>query len=165
MATAFAEGRRNVILPDIRPAFNKTQEVCLFFILFLVVTLFIYPIGARAELVPPQNLRIVDGVGGGSELSLAWDAVLSGDLAGYNVYWGIQSHTYDNMIPLGIDTTYTLTGLPPVTIYSAVTASDVNGIQSDFSNEVNNAPIPPSGVLLGTGILGLGLLGRRRKRS
>jgi hypothetical protein len=163
MTPAFVASLRNVIPTDIRPAFNKTKEVCLLFILFLVIMLFAHSSGAEAELLPPQNLVIVDGGGGGSELTLAWDASVE-SVEGYNVYWGLASHSYDHRIIAGIDTSYTLTGLPPAVIYSAVTAYG-NGIESDFSNEVSTVPIPPSIILLSTGILGLGLLGRQRKRS
>lgn len=124
------------------------------------------------SLSAPTGLRIVvDGVGGGSgvgsQATLAWDANPESYLVGYKVYWGINSGSYENMTDAGNVTTYTLSGLPQDVIYSAVTAYGIEGQESGFSEElvINNVPLPPTVILLGTGLLGLGLLGRRRRQS
>ncbi|MGO8761216.1 MAG: PEP-CTERM sorting domain-containing protein [Desulfobaccales bacterium] len=91
------------------------------------------------------------------------------DLLGYRVYWDIQSYPYGNVIDVGNNTTCTLNGLPPALIYGAVTAYDVSGSESLFSNEVvfNNVPppvpLPSSLVLIGFGLLGLAGWRRFRK--
>lgn len=125
------------------------------------------------SLSAPTGLRIVvdgggGGTGGGSQVTLAWDANPEFYLVGYKVYWDIDTGPpYENMTDVGNVTTRTLSGLPQDVIYSAVTAYGVEGQESAFSQElvINNVPLPPSVILLGTGLLGLNLLGRRRKQG
>jgi hypothetical protein len=78
-------------------------------------------------------------------ISLAWDAPTSNadgrpltDLAGYKIYYGTASGTYDHSIDVGKVTTYTLTGLAQgQTYYIAVTAYDTSNNQSGYSNEAS----------------------------
>ena len=71
------------------------------------------------------------------DVSLAWDANVETDLAGYKVYWGTASRTYGTPVTIGLITTYTVTGLPPGhTYYFAVTAFNDSGLESGYSNEV-----------------------------
>lgn len=81
------------------------------------------------------------------------------DLAGYNIYWGTSSRTYSNMAtvltctacpdPVGAEREQTCTALEPgKTYYFAVTAFDLSGNESDFSNEVMK-DIPAAGGTLG----------------
>jgi hypothetical protein len=79
-------------------------------------------------------------------VSLAWDASISPNIAGYKVYVGIAPRTYGAPTTIGNQTTYTVTGLiGPKTFYFAVTAFDVDGNESDFSNEVSQ--VVSSGML------------------
>jgi predicted phage tail protein len=83
-----------------------------------------------------------------AEVSLAWDASISENIAGYKVYVGTATRTYTAPITVGNQTTYTVEGLKPGTFYFAVTAFNAAGDESDFSNEVNTtiaggAPSPP----------------------
>ena len=62
------------------------------------------------------------------------------DLAGYNIYWGIESMQYDQS--LSIDnpglSAYVLDGLPRFqTFYFVMTALNAEGIESEHSNEVS----------------------------
>ncbi len=84
------------------------------------------------------------------EATLAWDAPTTNadgtpltDLAGYKVYYGAQSDTYDQNIDVGNVTTYLFTSLTAgSTYYFAVTAYDTSGNESEYSVEVNkNIPI------------------------
>ena len=72
-----------------------------------------------------------------ADVSLAWDASVSPDAIGYDVYLGTSSRTYGSPITIGNRNSYTVTGLTPGTYYFAVTDFDINGNQSDYSNEVS----------------------------
>jgi hypothetical protein len=72
------------------------------------------------------------------EVSLAWNPSASEDVAGYKVYVGLSSRNYGEPIVIGNQTTYTVTGLSEgTTYYFAVTAYDLSGNESGFSNEVS----------------------------
>lgn len=71
-------------------------------------------------------------------LDLAWDANQEPDLAGYKVYYGTSSREYINFIDVGKETTYRLDNLlEDVRYFVAVTAYDMSGNESDFSEEVS----------------------------
>ena len=72
----------------------------------------------------------------GADITLAWDANLESDLAGYKVYYGTVSRSYGTIITIGTINTYTVTGLSPGTYYFSVTAYNTKGLESGFSNEV-----------------------------
>ena len=72
-----------------------------------------------------------------ADISLAWDASVSPGVAGYKVYVGVSSRVYGTPITLGNQTTYTVTHLGSAIWYFAVTAFDVDGNESDYSNEVS----------------------------
>jgi hypothetical protein len=72
-----------------------------------------------------------------ADVSLAWDPSTSANISGYKVYVGNVSRTYNAPITLANQTTYTVTGLSAGTWYFAVTAYDIDGNESDFSNEVS----------------------------
>ncbi len=71
------------------------------------------------------------------DVSLAWDASVSPNIAGYKVYVGNSSRTYGTPITIANQTANTVSGLGNGTWYFAVTAFDVNGNESDYSNEVS----------------------------
>ena len=99
----------------------------LFFVLFLGITLFLFPI-----LPGPLAVRHADA----ASVTLAWDPNNEPDLAGYRLYYGKASGTYKSVIDVGNQTTYTISGLEDgKTYYFAVTAYDEFG-KSDFSSEL-----------------------------
>lgn len=76
------------------------------------------------------------------EVTLSWDANSEPDMDHYVVYWGVTPGDYiynsiDNGDDIGIGTEYSVE-IPDdeQTYYFAVTAVDVSGLESDFSNEV-----------------------------
>src|SRR4029453_563992 len=82
-----------------------------------------------------------------AQVQLAWDAPLQADgppvpnLAGYKLYYGLQSGQYQTAIPVGMTTTYTVKDISAgQTYYFAVTATDTAGTESAFSNEVSGIP-------------------------
>ena len=74
--------------------------------------------------------------------TLEWDAVTDQNLQGYRVYYGTFTRTYlqspGQGLPVGNGTTtYQVTGLNTgATYYFAVTAYDLQGDESAYSNEV-----------------------------
>ena len=75
---------------------------------------------------------------GASALTLAWDPNAEPDLAGYKIYYGTESADYDFVIDVWNATYYTVRYLAPETrYYFALTAYDIWGNESDFSDEVS----------------------------
>lgn len=78
------------------------------------------------------------------DISLMWDANTEPDLAGYKLYYGLESGKYDDPITIPLidllDVTnpaYILSGLSDgVFHYVVATAYDLEGLESDYSNEV-----------------------------
>lgn len=71
------------------------------------------------------------------DVSLAWDPSVSEDVAGYKIYYGNSSGSYDSFRTVTNQTSYTVTGLSSGTYYFAVTAFDSAGNESGYSNEVS----------------------------
>lgn len=77
-------------------------------------------------------------------VTLAWNPSTNSDVAGYNVYYGVASGVYTNVISLGNVTEATIPGLiEGVTYYFAAKARSSSGVESDFSNEAfYTVPLP-----------------------
>ncbi|MGO9204118.1 MAG: MBG domain-containing protein [Limisphaerales bacterium] len=74
----------------------------------------------------------------GQSVTLAWDPSTSPEVSGYNLYYGGASQTYTNMVAVGGATNATVSGLlPGARYFFAVTAIDISGLESDFSNEIS----------------------------
>lgn len=95
--------------------------------------------------------------------TLTWDANSESDLAGYRVYIGQSSRSYDAVIDLAnvgnpLATSYEgshdIAPNTEETWYYAVTAYDTSNLESDYSNEVSHTykgddtlpPSPPSNL-------------------
>lgn len=82
------------------------------------------------------------------DMPLTWDPNSEADLSGYKIHIGPFSRSYSQTIDVGHVTTYTVTNLSDgQTYYAAVTAYDIYGNESGFSNEVSAtiaAAPPPS---------------------
>ena len=82
-----------------------------------------------------------------SDVTLAWNPV-SGNVTNYMLYWGTNTGVYLFGVAAGLQTTYTVTGLTPGSVYYfAVTAQAADGTQSLDSNEAvytNTTVTPPS---------------------
>jgi hypothetical protein len=73
------------------------------------------------------------------QVSLAWDANLEPDLGGYKLYYGTASEAYTQVIDVGKNTQVTVSNLSQgVTYFFAVTAYNLQGAESDYSNEIQN---------------------------
>ena len=79
-----------------------------------------------------------------ADVPLVWDPSVSTNIAGYKVYVGTTSGTYGAPILIGNQTTYLVPKLSGGTYYFAVTAIDVDGNESDFSNEISRTIVTSS---------------------
>ena len=72
--------------------------------------------------------------------TLSWNPSTSTNLAGYKVYRGTSSGTYSSSVDVGNVTSYAITNLGVgTTYYFAVTAHNISGVESSFSNEVSKS--------------------------
>jgi len=72
----------------------------------------------------------------GQSVTLIWNASADPTVTGCNVYYGVSSGNYTNMVNAGNVTNTIVSGLVAgVTYYFAATAYDSTGAQSDYSNE------------------------------
>ena len=71
-------------------------------------------------------------------VSMSWDASPDASVVGYNVYYGVASRTYTNILVAGNSTNIIISGLREgVTYYFAATAFDATGTESDYSSEAS----------------------------
>ena len=89
-------------------------------------------------------------------VTLAWDANTESDLAGYKIYYGVESGNYTKTVDTGTQTSYTFTTLTPgQTYYFAAKAYNTANQESAFSDEVSYSfrssskivTIAPSGAI------------------
>jgi hypothetical protein len=83
----------------------------------------------------------------GAVVRISWAGNTESDLDGYKVYYGITSHQYLSSLDVGNSTNANISNLGEGrTYYFAVTAYDINGNESSYSQEVQVAipeVIPP----------------------
>jgi hypothetical protein len=78
----------------------------------------------------------------GQSVSLSWDASVSPEVAGYNLYQGSASFVYTNETDVGTNLSWTVPIPAGATWYWIVTAYDGSGVESVPSNEVSySAPV------------------------
>src|SRR2546422_487134 len=83
---------------------------------------------------------LAPAVASAAQVTLAWDANTDPDLAGYKLYYGNSSGSYQSSVDVGSVTSYTLPGLLDGQIYYfAATAYNLSLAESGFSNEVSKA--------------------------
>jgi len=106
--------------------------------LLLILSLFLIGCG---EVASVEGI----GTGGANSLMLSWTAPTTNedgstldDLAGYKLYYGTQPGQYSEVITVGDFTTSEIGGLESGTYYLTVTAYDIYGNESNFSNEINH---------------------------
>ncbi len=98
---------------------------------------------------------LIPNVGNTAQVTLAWDPNAEPDIAGYKIYYGSVSRSYNWFVDVGNDTAHTITGLPGgSTMYFAATAYNTAGTESMYSSEVFwsdiSADIPMSEITIGT---------------
>ncbi len=76
-------------------------------------------------------------------VTVSWDANTESDLAGYNIYYGTSSGSYDNALDVGNNVSWFVNNLTANAIYYfAVTAYDFSRNESGFSDEVSTTIKP-----------------------
>ena len=87
----------------------------------------------------------VAGLARGETVTLAWDASVSTNVAGYRIYYGTNSRAYFCVTNAGLVLTQTVVLPHRGRWFFAATAYDTNGLESDFSGEVSweSKPTPP----------------------
>ena len=90
------------------------------------------------------EIASIEGIGSNS-LMLSWNAPTTNedgsplnDLAGYKLYYGNAPGIYSNVITVGEYTTAEIGDLGSGTYYLTVTAYDIYGNESAFSNEIDH---------------------------
>lgn len=81
---------------------------------------------------------------GAYSLKVTWNANTETDLAGYKVYYGLQSRVYGTPVNVGKTTGYQISNVQSgKTYYIAVTAYNTSNIESAYSTELS-IPVPAS---------------------
>ena len=117
---------------------SSTHKNLLMATLLLAMSLFLIGCGDVASV---EGI----GTGGSNSLMLSWvapttneDGSTLDDLAGYKLYYGTQPGQYSQVITVGDFTTSEIGGLGSGTYFLTVTAYDIYGNESNFSNEINH---------------------------
>ena len=117
-----------------------TLKVLITGTLIFIVSLFLIGCGDVASVGD-----IDTGGGGTNSLMLTWTAPTTNedgsdleDLAGYKLHFGTQPGQYTQVVTVGSFTTAEIGDLGTGTYYLTVTAYDIYGNESDFSNEINH---------------------------
>lgn len=83
----------------------------------------------------PLAIPLAAGVSG--SVTLAWDPNTETDVIGYRVHYGSESGAYTEVIDVGPVTAFEITGLlEEQGYYCSVTAYNIDGVESDFAEEV-----------------------------
>jgi hypothetical protein len=93
------------------------------------------------------SLSVYAGGAPPGSLTLAWNPVPDPNIDGYNLYYGVGSRVYTNVVQVGNTDQVTITGLVPrVTYFLAVTTRLITGLESAYSDEIsfNLATTPPA---------------------
>ena len=82
---------------------------------------------------------------GAQQVTLAWDASASTNVAGYRLYYGTNTRSYQFVTNTGLALTQAVVLPHRGRWFFAATAYDTNGLESDFSSEVSweSKPAPP----------------------
>jgi len=108
-----------------------------------VLLLLVLVMGLAASLRPPVSIWNLTRHP--QTVTLAWNASPDPSVDAYELYWGVHSGYYTNLLRGIVDTHATLTNLGQGVFYFAATAVDTNGLISDYSTEAiwTNLPPPP----------------------
>ena len=106
---------------------SRTMGLTGFLGAIVILTALGAPVHAFGAVLPP-----------GQSVTLAWTPSTDPNIAGCNLYYGVASRTYTNMVNPGNVTSVTISGLVEGTTYFfAATSYNTLGIESDWSTEVS----------------------------
>ncbi len=104
-------------------------------VMMFLITLALVSCSAPGMLTPSG------GGTGKSGVTLSWDANQEQDLAGYKVYYGTRSGSYDASLDVGGQTSCRINGLQAgETYYIVITAYNTSGAESGYSTEITCTP-------------------------
>jgi hypothetical protein len=86
---------------------------------------------------------------GAQRVTLAWDASRSAGVAGYRLYYGTNTGSYQFVTNTGLVRTQSVVLPHRGRWFFAATAYDTNGLESDFSNEASWQSKPAAPVMAG----------------
>jgi hypothetical protein len=127
------------------------RELLMVVMMFLFVWTGILGCGTRFQIKDHEeekepDLEMVEAVrqeavGAVPSITLEWDASSDADTAGYKIYYGITSRSYDTVMDVGNYTSITIGNLDGnQDYYFTVTAYDADGNESAYSDEVFYSP-------------------------
>jgi hypothetical protein len=91
-------------------------------------------------------LALLSPDGHSAQVTLRWEANTDPSIAGYKIYYGGSSGSYQVVTDAGMNTVYTISNLESgSTYYFAATAYNTSGIESGYSNEVSYTTPTQSG--------------------
>ena len=96
--------------------------------------------GLKAGIYLLSNVLPVPALAAGAvaSVTLQWNPSTDPYVAGYKIYFGTNSHVYNNVVVAGnVSSQITLGIQPGISNYFAATAFDIFGTESDFSNETS----------------------------
>lgn len=110
----------------------KKETEARYFLLILSLFLFFFTLFSFSPLTVRTALA--------ADITLEWDENSEPDIAGYKVYYGLESKNYTTTLDVGNYTTCVVSDLDSdETYYFAVKAYNTDGYESDYSNEVSNS--------------------------
>jgi len=121
-------------------------KILTYLMVIMTSTLFAQGVDIMTPKKPKKPKFLTVNLVEAAEITLVWDANSEPDLEGYKIHYGLASGIYSTII----DVSLTLTPQSPehkiidlssgVRYYFAATAYDLDGNESNFSDEVDGVP-------------------------
>jgi len=122
---------------NIRKLPNKSKKLSLQFTLIIAAVSFLFILFTSCTIDPNGWMNMYFPEEGGAEVALEWDPNNEPNLAGYRIYYGIESGNYSRVLDVGNNNISTISNLAHgVTYYFAATAYNEMGYESGFSMEI-----------------------------
>ncbi len=133
--------RGKTIGQEVKNIVHSIKKLCVFNIIILIL-LSIFGCGVESGGNGNDGTKSTTSDDNGS-VTLSWKEPTSDangsslhDLAGYKIYYGISSRRYTRSVDVGHFTSMVISNLSPGNWCFAITAYDVSGNESEYSNEM-----------------------------